>query len=157
MADALRQELAELRALVDEGFITMADYEHQSMQFLEECMKRKLEVETEEHARSLKRKLEQEAESNKERLEVETEEHAKSLKRKLVQEEDLHARSLKRKLRRKEEIDRMAYALRVTLTHGSEYLSPKTIAEVKAGYLELVGLEAYASHEQPELAPNCRE
>ena len=42
------------------------------------------------------------------------------------------------------------YALRATLDHGTEYLSPKTIAEVKAGYLEFVGLGAYASHEQFE-------
>ena len=75
----MREELAELRALVDEGLITMADYERQSQKFLEECMKRKLEVETEEHARSLKRRLVQEEESNKRRLELETEEHARSL------------------------------------------------------------------------------
>ena len=42
-ADALREELTELRVLVDEGLITMADYECQSKQFLEECVKQKAE------------------------------------------------------------------------------------------------------------------
>ena len=85
---------------------------------------------------------------------------AESSKRKLLEEEKAH----KRRLEQEEESDAevvnwmahinvMSHALRVTLDHGSEYLSPETIAEVKAGYLECIGLEA-SLDELNRLAPN---